>query len=167
MRTPDSTQRDLFCYVPLEQFIPRQHPARRLRELADRALRAMSPDFESLYSQRGRPGVPPEQILRALLVQILFSVPSERRLIEDLRYNLLYSWFVGLEIGDQVWDVTVFTKNRERFVDGAISERFFAEVLGQARTENLLSAEHFSVDGMVIEAWAGEKSYRAKSDAPQ
>ncbi len=127
----------------------------------------MSPDFESLYSQRGRPGVPPERILRALLVQILFSVASERRLIEDLRYNLLCRWFVGLEIADQVWDVTGFTRNRERFVDGEISKRFFAEVLGQARAENLLSAEHFSVDGTVIEAWAGEKSYRAKQDPPQ
>jgi transposase len=166
MRTHDATQRDLFCYVPMEEFIPRNHPARRLREMADRALRAMSPDFERLYSHRGRPGVPPEQILRALLVQVLFSVRSERRLMQDLHYNLLYRWFVGLEMGDAVWDVTVFTKNRERFVEGEIAERFFAEVLEQARGQNLLSEEHFSVDGTLIEAWAGQKSYRAKDELP-
>lgn len=167
MRTPDVTQHDLFCYTPLEDLIPQHHPARRLRALADHVLRAMSPEFERLYSDRGRPSIPPEQVLRALLVQILFSVPSERRLMEDLRYNFLYRWFVGLELADPVWDVTVFTKNRERFVEGEIAQSFFRQVLEQARGEKLLSDEHFTVDGTVIEAWAGEKSYRRKQDPPQ
>ena len=154
----------MFSYVPLEQRIPADHPLRPIRAMTDEALRGMSRKVSALYSHTGRPSIPPEQLLRALVVQVLYSVRSERLLMEQLEYNLLFRWFVGLAIDDRVWDVTVFTKNRERLLDGEVAEAFFAQVIAQARGAGLLSDEHFTVDGTLVEAWAGQKSFRPKGD---
>jgi len=153
-------------YGSLELRIPAAHPLRPVRKMADEALRAMDEDFAKLYAPLGRPSIPPEQQLRALLVMVLYSVRSERRLMEELEYNLLYRWFVGLGSEEAVWDVTVFTKNRERFIDGEVARKFFYETVEQARDRNLISEEHFTVDGTLIEAWASQKSFRPK-DAPK
>jgi transposase len=136
---------------------------RAIREIVNEALAALSPRFEKLYAQSGRPSIPPEKLLRALLLQAFYSVRSERQLIEQLDYNLLFRWFVGLSLDATVWDVTVFTKNRERLIAGDIAAQFMAAVLNQERVKALLSEEHFSVDGMLIEAWASMKSFRPKS----
>jgi transposase len=154
----------MFSYVPLEERIPADHPLRPIRAMTDQALRGLSRNFSALYSHTGRPSIPPEQLLRALVVQVLYSVRSERLLMEQLEYNLLFRWFVGLAIDDRIWDVTVFTKNRERLLKGEIAEAFFAEVIAQARSAGLLSDEHFTVDGTLVEAWAGQKSFRPKDD---
>ena len=154
----------MFSYVPLEKRIPEDHPLRPIRAMTDEALRGLSRKFSALYSHTGRPSIPPEQLLRALVVQVLYSVRSERLLMEQLEYNLLFRWFVGLAIDDRVWDVTVFTKNRERLLEGEIAEGFFAQVIAQARGAGLLSDEHFTVDGTLVEAWAGQKSFRSKND---
>jgi transposase len=132
--------------------------------MADEALASMDEDFAKLYAPIGRPSIPPEQQLRALLVMVLYSVRSERRLMEELNYNLLYRWFVGLGVDEAVWDVTVFTKNRERFIDGEIARKFFYETVEQARARDAISNEHFTVDGTLIEAWAGQKSFRPKDE---
>lgn len=132
--------------------------------MVNAALDELSPAFAKLYSRFGRPSIAPEKQLRAVLLQMLYTVRSERQLMEQLRYNMLFRWFVGLSIDDPVWDVTVFTKNRERFLDGEIAERFFQAVLGQARAADLLSDEHFTVDGTLIEAWASHKSFRPMDD---
>jgi transposase len=154
----------MFSYVPLEKRIPEDHPLRPIRAMTDEALRGLSRKFNTLYSHTGRPSIPPEPLLRALVVQVLYSVRSERLLMEQLEYNLLFRWFVGLAIDDRVWDVTVFTKNRERLLEGEIAEGFFAQVIAQARGAGLLSDEHFTVDGTLVEAWAGQKSFRPKDD---
>jgi transposase len=135
---------------------------RAIREIVNEALAALSPRFEKLYAQSGRPSIPPEKLLRALLLQAFYSVRSERQLIEQLDYNLLFRWFVGLSLDATVWDVTVFTKNRERLIAGDIAAQFMAAVLNQERVKALLSEEHFSVDGTLIEAWASMKSFRPK-----
>lgn len=136
--------------------------------MVDQALRAMDPDFERMYAAEGRPGIPPERLVRALLIQVLFSVRSERQLVEQLDYNLLYRWFVGLGVDDPVWDATTFTKNRDRLRESGIADRFFEEIVEQAREKGLISKEHFTVDGTLIEAWASQKSFRKKdgSDDP-
>ncbi len=154
----------MFSYVSTESRIPDDHPLRATREMTNRALIQLDAKFRKLYSRTGRPSVPPEQLLRALLLQVLYSIRSERMLMEQLEYNLLFRWFVGLEMDDRVWDVTVFTKNRNRLLEGEIAERFFAAVLDQAREAGLLSDEHFTVDGTLIEAWAGQKSFRPKDE---
>jgi len=158
----------LFSYVQLETRIPADHPLRAIRGMVDKALEAMNRDFEGMYASEGRPSIPPERLLRALLIQILFSVRSERQLMEQLDYNLLFRWFVGLGVDDPVWDPTTFTKNRERLQKSQVADRFFEEVLGQARKAGLVSAEHFTVDGTFIEAWASQKSFQKKdgSDDP-
>jgi transposase len=148
--------------VAPEQRIPADHPLRTIRTMVDIALRELSPEFARLYPTTGRPSVPPEQLLRALLLQMLYSVRSERQLMEQLGYNLLFRWFVGLSMDDPVWDPTVFTKNRERLLRGDIARAFFEQVLAQAQGRQLLSAEHFTVDGTLIEAWAGLKSFKKK-----
>jgi transposase len=130
--------------------------------MADTALKQLSKGFDGLYATSGRPSIPPERWLRALLLQVLYTVRSERLLMEQLDYNFLFRWFVGLSIDDPVWDVTVFTKNRDRLLKGEVAEAFFAAVLGQARQRGLLSDEHFTVDGTLIEAWAGQKSFKRK-----
>ena len=188
MRGSDRVQGSMFSYVSLEARIPADHPLRPMRAMVDEALRRLSRRLSRLYADSGRPSIPPERLLRALLLQVLYSIRSERLLIEQLEYNLLFRWFVGLGIDDPVWVPTVFTKNRDRLLEGEIAESFFEEVLGQARAADLLSAEHFSgvaeslfggglgragagvllagghfsVDGTLIEAWASQKSFQRK-----
>ena len=147
MRGKDEQQLDVFSYVSPEQRVPQEHPLRSLRAMTDEALRDLQPRFHKLYAKTGRPSIAPEKLLRALLLQALYSVRSERLLMEQLDYNLLFRWFVGLNMDDAIWDVTVFTKNRERLLDGDIAEAFFEAVLQQARERSLLSDEHFTVDG--------------------
>jgi transposase len=162
MRGHDEQQLDVFSYVSPEQRVPQDHPLRPLRVMTDEALQQLQPRFNKLYAKTGRPSIAPEKLLRALLLQALYSVRSERLLMEQLDYNLLFRWFVGLNMDDAIWDVTVFTKNRERLLDGDIAEAFFQAVLQQARERSLLSDEHFTVDGTLLEAWASAKSYQRK-----
>jgi len=162
MRGSDGRQDEIWSYVSAEERIPQDHPMRGMRLLVDRVLKDLSPRFSALYSDTGRPSIPPERLLRALLVQVLYTIRSERLLMEQLNYNILFRWFVGLSMDDRVWDATVFTKNRDRLLAGDIAEAFFEKVLGQARAEGLLSDEHFTVDGTLIEAWAGQKSFQRK-----
>jgi transposase len=154
----------MFSYVSPEARIPADHPLRATRAMTNKALAQLDRKFRKLYSRTGRPSIAPEQLLRALLLQVLYSIRSERMLMEQLEYNLLFRWFVGLEMDDRVWDVTVFTKNRNRLLEGEIAESFFEAVLDQAREAGLLSDEHFTVDGTMIEAWAGQKSFRPKDE---
>lgn len=173
MRGQEETQGALFSYVNIESRIPETHPLRILRGLVDKALEGLHDDFEEMYSKTGRPSIPPERLLKALIIQVLYSVRSERLLMEELNYNLLYRWFVGLGMDDPVWAPTTFTKNRERLLEQKISKRFFEEVLSQAEASRLLSSEHFTVDGSFIEAWASQKSFQKKdqnddsNDPPQ
>jgi transposase len=164
VRGQDISQDALFSYGSLEQRIRADHPLRPIRATVDEVLRKLGSHFARLYAPKGRPSVPPEKLLRALLVMVLYSVRSERRLMEDLEFNLLYRWFVGLGQNDPVWDATTFSKNRERFIDGEVARMFFDEVLRAAQQSNLVSSEHFSVDGTLIEAWASQKSFRAKEE---
>src|SRR5215208_6607955 len=143
MRGIDTTQTDIFSYVSPEQRVPKDHPLRPIRVLVNEALQALSPDFHRMYSDIGRPSIPPEKLLRALLLQIFYTVRSERMLMEQLEYNLLFRWFVGLNMDESVWVPTVFTKNRDRLLEGDIAEKFFTQVLTQARIADLLSDEHF------------------------
>jgi transposase len=167
MRGEDEKQSAMFSYVTLEQRIPNDHPLRIIRGMTDRALERMDSKFDELYSATGRPSIAPERLIRGLLLQVLYSVRSERQLIEQLDYNLLFRWFVGLEMDDEVWDVTVFTKNRERLIGGAVSQELLEAVLVEARENNLLSEEHFTVDGTLIQAWAAARSFEEKSDPPK
>src|SRR6201993_1308531 len=168
MRGEDEGSEGLFSYVSCSARVPKDHPLRTIRRLVDGALEALSGDFAKLYAKLGRPSIPPEKLLRALLLQAFYSVRSERQLMEQLDYNLLFRWFVGLSMDAPIWDVTVFTKNRERLLEGDVAAKFFAAVLDQAEVKQLLSDEHFSVDGTLIEAWASMKSFRRKdgSDDP-
>jgi transposase len=167
MRGPDEKQSEVFSYIPLEDRIPRDHPLRRIRPMVDRGLDEMWTHFEALYARRGRPSIAPERLLRALLLQALYSIRSETQLMEQLDYNLLYRWFVGLNPDDEVWDVTVFTKNRERLMAGEVSQRLLEAVLRQAAEHDLLSEEHFTVDGTLIQAWASRKSFVPKQKPPE
>jgi transposase len=170
MRGQDTSQDSFFSYGSLEERVPTQHPLRPVRHLVDEVLKRLSRQFARLYAPLGRPSIAPEKVLRALLLMVLYSIRSERRLIEELEYNLLYRWFVGLGMNDAVWDATTFSKNRERFIDGEVARRFFDEVVVQAEQRGLMSTEHFSVDGTLIEAWASLKSFRPKdkdNDGPQ
>src|SRR5262245_51103305 len=160
MRGDDQQTSHLFSYLSPEQRVPADHPLRAIRAMTDAALLRLSRRFESLYASTGRPSVPPEQLLRALLLQVLYPVRSERLLMEQLQYNLLFRWFVGLDMDDEVWTPTTFTKNRERLLDGDIARTFFEDIVGQARDRRLLSDEHFTVDGTLLEAWAGQKSFQ-------
>jgi transposase len=164
MRGDDRKLTQMWSYVSPEARVPEDHPLRPIRAMTDRALAELDPLFRRLYARTGRPGVAPERLLRALLLQLLYSIRSERLLMESLDYNLLFRWFVGLSADDPVWDVTVFTKNRERLLRGEVAQRFFTAVLRQAKERELLSDEHFSVDGTLVEAWAGQKSFRPKDD---
>jgi transposase len=166
MRGHDEVQDGMFSYISTEQRVPADHPLRRVRALVHAALQEMSPQFSELYARGGRPSIAPEKLLRALLLQFFYSVRSERLLLEQLRYNLLFRWFVGLSMDDAVWDVTVFTKNRERLLEGEIAERFFQQVLEPARQQGLLWDEHFTVDGTLLEAWAKRRSFEEKRDPP-
>jgi len=165
MRGDHDEQADVWSYIPLEQRVPADHPLRPMRAMVDTVLTELSPQFTPLYARVGRPSIPPEHLLRALLLQILYSVRSERLLMEQLDYNLLFRWFVGLKADDRIWDATVFTKNRQRLLNGNIAQAFFERVVALARERGLLSDEHFTVDGTLIEAWASLKSFKRK-DAP-
>jgi transposase len=166
MRGDDVEQQGaMWSYVPMEQRIPADHPLRLLRPLVDAILHELSPRFAQLYSRVGRPSIAPEKLLRALLLQVLYTIRSERLLMEQLDYNLLFRWFVGLEMDDPVWNATVFTKNRERLLTGDIAQALFERAVGQARERGLLSDEHFTVDGTLVEAWASLKSFK-RNDAP-
>src|SRR5215468_11126155 len=162
MRGADRQQSSMFSYISAEQRVPKDPPLRLMLVMAAVALTELGPCFEAIYAATGRPSIAPEKLLRALLLQVLYTVRSERLLMEQLDYNFLFRWFVGLSIDDPVWDVTVFTKNRDRLLKGAVAGAFFAAVLAQARQRGLLSDEHFTVDGTLIEAWAGQKSFKRK-----
>jgi transposase len=165
MRGDDQQQSGVFSYISIEQRVPKDHPLRPLRAMVDEVLKELSPRFNRIYADRGRPSIAPEKLLRALLIQVLYSVRSERLLMEQLEYNLLFRWFVGLSMDDPVWDATVFTKNRDRLLDGEIDALFFMKVQEQARSRGLLSDEHFTVDGTLVDAWAGHKSFKPKGGA--
>ena len=160
MRGSDQKQDAMFSYVSLEQRVPTEHPLRPLRAMMDDILKEMSPRFAKLYADTGRPSIPPERLLRALLLQILYTVRSERLLMEQLNYNLLFRWFVGMDMDEVVWNHAVFSKNRERLLNEEVAEVFFQRVLERAKP--YLSDEHFTVDGTLIEAWASHKSFRPK-----
>jgi len=162
MRGDDPRNDSMFSYVTPEARVRPDHPLRPIRRMTDAALERLSSRFDRLYSTIGRPSIPPEQLLRALLLQMLYSIRSERLLMEELDYSVLYRWFVGLSLDDPIWDATTFTKNRDRLLDGDVADAFFAEVLGAIKQEGLLSDEHFTVDGTLLEAWASHKSFKPK-----
>ena len=164
MRGREQQQDQMFSYVSMEDRIAQDHPLRGIRRLVDEILKGLSPRFDRMYSDVGRPSIPPEQLLRALLLQVLYTIRSERQLMEQLDYNLLYRWFVGLTMDDEVWDVTVYTKNRDRLLEGDIATAFFDQALTIARSKDLVSQEHFTVDGTLLEAWASLKSFKPKGE---
>jgi len=162
MRGDDREDTRLFSYISPEDRVPADHPLRPIRKMVDKALKDLNRLFDKMYSRVGRPSIPPEKLLRALLLQVLYSIRSERLLMEQLDYNLLFRWFVGLSMDDPVWDHSVFSKNRDRLLESDVSAAFFDSVCGQARQEGLLSDEHFTVDGTLVEAWASLKSFQPK-----
>ena len=166
MRGSDEQPGAMFSYVSLEERVPPDHPLRAIRRITDRALERLSPQFGTLYVKFGRPSIAPERLLRALLLQALYTIRSERQLIEQIDYNLLFRWFVGLGMDDAVWAPTTFTKNRDRLLDGDIAAAFFDAVLMHADTKQLLSDDHFTVDGTLLEAWASQKSFRPRDQDP-
>jgi len=166
MRGDDQQTGWMFSYVSPEERVPADHPLRTIRRMTDGIFARMSRRFDRLYSDIGRPSIPPEKLLRALLLQGLYTVRSERLLMEQLQYNLLFRWFVGLSMDDPVWDATTFTKNRDRLLAGDIATAFFQEVLAAAQTAGLVSDEHFTVDGTLLEAWASQKSFRRRDTPP-
>src|SRR6516164_8885386 len=167
MRGEDRQQSAVFSYRTAEERIAADHPLRAMRRMVDEALRGLSPRFARMYAKNGRPSIAPEKLLRALLLQVLYTIRSERQLMEQLDYNILYRWFVGLDMDEAVWDVTVFTKNRERLLKSQVAEGFFKQVMKQARARQLLSSDHFTVDGTLIEAWAGHKNFQRKDGKGQ
>jgi transposase len=164
MRGRDNQQSNMFSYLSPEHRVRPDHPLRAIRALADLALWSMSARFDDMYSKTGRPSIPPEKLLRAQLIQMLYSIRSERLLMEEIDYSVLFRWFVGMNLDEPVWDVTVFTKNRDRLLDGDVAREFLCEVVRHAKEKNLTSDEHFTVDGTLIEAWASLKSFQRKDD---
>ena len=162
MRGREERCENLFSYVRLEERVPADHPLRPIRALADEVLAGLNERFETLYSGLGRPSIPPEMLLRATLLQAFFSVRSERMLMEQIDYNLLFRWFVGLEMDAAIWHPTVFTHNRDRLLEADVARAFLSSLLALRQVERLLSSDHFSVDGTLIEAWASMKSFRPK-----
>ena len=162
MRGIDHQQADMYSYLSPEARVRADHPLRAIRTMADEALKNMSERFDAMYSSTGRPSIPPEKLLRAQLIQMLYSVRSERLLMEEIDYSMLYRWFVGMNLDEPVWDVTVFTKNRNRLLEGDVAREFLSEVVQQAQAKGLTSDEHFTVDGTLIEAWASLKSFQRK-----
>ncbi len=165
MRGSDEKSGALFSYVDLEARVSPDHPLRTIRQLANEALAALQSDFSALYSGRGRPSIPPERLLRAMLLQAFYSIRSERQLMERLDFDLLFRWFVGLGVDDPVWDHSTFSKNRDRLLEGDVAARFLSALLAQPRVKRLLSSDHFSVDGTLIEAWASMKSFKLRDGA--
>jgi len=166
MRGDDVQQQAMFSYLSPEARVPRDHPLRPIRDMVNKALAELSGEFQAMYSREGRPSIPPEKLLRALLLQVLYTIRSARLLMEQLDYNLLFRWFVGLSMDDKVWDHSVFSKNQERFLGSDLAAAFFGRIKEQAATARLLSDEHFTVDGTLIEAWASLKSFRPKDTPP-
>jgi transposase len=168
MRGIDYQQGDMFSYLSPEQRVRKDHPLRAVRAMTDEILERMSPLFDAMYAEGGRPSIPPEKLLRAQFLQMLYSVRSERLLMEEIDYSILYRWFVGLNLDEQVWDATSFTKNRDRLLEAAVAKEFLAQVVERARAAGLISDEHFTVDGTLLDAWASLKSFQAKDkqDAP-
>jgi transposase len=164
MRGIDHQQADMYSYLSPEARVRADHPLRAIRAMADQALTNMSARFDAMYAKTGRPSIPPEKLLRAQLIQMLYSVRSERLLMEEIDYSMLFRWFVGMNLDEPVWDVTVFTKNRNRLLEGDVAREFLMEVVQQARERNLTSDEHFTVDGTLIEAWASLKSFQRKDE---
>src|SRR5499427_303091 len=162
MRGTDDQQADMYSYLSPETRVRADHPLRIIREMADEVLKKMSQRFTKMYSRIGRPSIPPEKLLRAQLLQMLYSIRSERLLVEEIDYSILFRWFVGMNLDEPVWDVTVFTKNRNRLLEGDVAREFLCEVVEQARKKNLTSDEHFTVDGTLLEACASLKSFQCK-----
>jgi transposase len=166
MRGRDEQTSHMFSYLSPEQRVRQDHPLRAIRRMTDKVLATLSPRFTKMYSDIGRPSIPPEQLLRALLVQSLYTIRSERLLMEEIDYSIVFRWFVGLSLDEPIWSPTTFSKNRDRLLEGDIASAFFDAVVAQARAAGLLSDEHFTVDGTLLEAWAGVKSFRPKDEAP-
>jgi transposase len=166
VRGPDEQTKDMFSYLSPEQRVRPDHPLRAIRRMSDEVMKTLSPRFARMYSDIGRPSIPPEQLLRALLLQALYPVRSERLLMEEIDYNILFRWFIGLSLDDPIWSPTTFSKNRDRLLQADIASAFFDAVLDQAREADLLSDEHFTVDGTLLEAWASLKSFRRKDEGP-
>src|ERR1700745_1587464 len=169
MRGTDEQQNHMFSYLSPEKRVPKDHPLRVIRPMVDQVLAQLSRRFDGMYASVGRPSIPPEKLLRAQLLQMLYTIRSERLLMEEMDYNLLFRWFVGLNADDEVWDPTTFSKNRDRLLQADVAKEFLAQVVAQAGAQGLTSDEHFSVDGTLLEAWAGAKSFQAregKSDTP-
>jgi transposase len=164
MRGSSPQQSSMLCLVSMEDRVPQDHPLRPMKKMADGALAELSPVFDAMYAEGGRPSVPPERLLKALLLQALFSIRSERQLCEQLQYNLLYRWFLDMDMVEETFAPTTFTKNRDRLLEHEVASQFFDAVVSQARGAGLMSSEHFSVDGTMIEAWASMKSFRPKDD---
>src|SRR6266852_1932232 len=163
MRGQDKQQADMFSYLSPEARVRKDHPLRAIRTMADQALENMSRRFDRLYAKTGRPSIPPEKLLRAQLIQMLYSVRSERLLMEEIDYSVLFRWFVGMNLDEEVWDATTFTKNRDRLLEADVAKEFLAQVVERARSQGLTSDEHFTVDGTLLEAWAGAKSFQRKN----
>jgi transposase len=166
MRGEDQQQNHIFSYLSPEMRVRKDHPLRAIRTMVDEVLTQLSRRFDTMYASVGRPSIPPEKLLRAQLLQMLYSIRSERLLMEEMDYNLLFRWFVGLNADDEVWDATTFTKNRDRLLDADIAKEFLARVVAQAQAKGLTSDEHFTVDGTLLEAWASQKSFQAKEGKP-
>src|SRR6266849_5953209 len=162
MRGIDHQQSRMFSYLSPETRVRKDHPLRAIRVMVDEVLTRLSPRFDAMYASAGRPSIPPEKLLRAQLLQMLYSVRSERLLMEEMDYNILFRWFVGLNLDDAVWDATVFTKNRDRLLEAEVAKEFLAQVVAQARAKGWTSDEHFTVDGTLLEAWASVKSFQRK-----
>jgi transposase len=162
MRGSDRQQADMYSYLSPEERVRANHPLRAIRGMADAALHKMSERFDTMYAKTGRPSIPPEKLLRAQLIQMLYSIRSERLLMEEIDYSMLFRWFVGMNLDEPVWDVTVFTNNRNRLLEGDVAREFLCEVIAQAQAKGLTSDEHFTVDGTLVEAWASLKSFQRK-----
>ena len=162
MRGTDHQQSEVFSYLSPETRVRNDHPLRAIRSMVDEVLRALSPEFDRMYAKEGRPSIAPEKLLRAQLLQMLYSVRSERLLMEEIDYSILFRWFVGLNLDEEVWDATTFTKNRNRLLEADVAKQFLAQVVELARDKGLASDEHFTVDGTLLEAWASVKSYQRK-----
>src|SRR5262245_8861597 len=166
MRGTDHQQADMYSYLSPEMRVRADHPLRAIRAMADQALASMSERFDGMYAKTGRPSIPPEKLLRAQLIQMLYSIRSERLLMEEIDYSMLFRWFVGMNLDEPVWAATVVKKNRNRLLEGDVAREFLAEVVAQAQTKGLTSDEHFTVDGTLIEAWASLKSFERKDQKP-
>src|SRR6266702_3698129 len=162
MRGIDHQQSRMFSYLSPETRVRKDHPLRAIRVMVDEVLTRLSPRFDAMYAAGGRPSIPPEKLLRAQLLQMLYSVRSERLLMEEIDYSILFRWFVGLNLDEKVWDATTFTKNRDRLLEAAVAREFLAQVVERARMAGLVSDEHFTVDGTLLEAWASLKSFQPK-----